>query len=172
MSSTLLSPPATLADNRQQAKALGYPASLFGYSPTQHNYWYEPGMGWRGANHGSPATQPMPASLCYQMPDDTMAPRFPRGTVVLLWHVTSRLKLELGKPYLYSWADTTTGEVFHEAGRLVHIGTHYLGAVADNSPSLGLIWPVDKAVGFEGVRLIDAYVSYPNDLVVGPTHRS
>lgn len=172
MSSTSLSPPAVLTDNRQQAKALGYPFSLFGYNPTHHYYWYEPGMGWRGAAPGRPPVQPLPGGVCYQMADDTMAPRFPRGSVVMLWHVASRLKLELGKPYVYSWADTDSGEVFHEAGRLTYIGKHFLGAVADNNLSLGLLWPIDKKVGFEGVRLIDAYVSYPNDLVVGPTYRS
>ncbi|MGI4735077.1 MAG: hypothetical protein ACRYG7_07855 [Janthinobacterium lividum] len=98
------------------------------------------------------------------MPDNSMAPRFPLGTVVMLWKVPTRANLVIGKPYVYSYADIETGEVLHQVGRLEHIGEDSLGARADNAPGVSLLWPIDRERGFDMVRVIDAYVTYPPEL--------
>lgn len=158
-------PPPPQPALAQQAKDLGYPASVSGLRPNDRSYWIEPGLTW-GVNHSlNKDPSRIQGEYVFRMPDNSMAPRFPLGTVVMLWKASNRAGLEIGRPYVYSYADTETGEVLYQAGRLEYIGKYYLGARADNNPSVGLIWPVDRKDGFDMVRVIDAYISYPPEVL-------
>lgn len=162
MSSKAASPPPALA---QQAKDLGYPASTCGLHPSDRNYWLEPGLTWGVQPNLNKDPARIQGEYVFRMPDNSMAPRFPLGTVVMLWKVPTRTSLVIGKPYVYSCADAETGEVLHQVGRLEHIGEYYLGARADNIPDAGLIWPLDRRWGFDMVRVIDAYITYPPEVL-------
>jgi len=133
--------------------------------PSDSGYWREPDLTWGVQPEFNKEPAKVKGEYVFQMPDNSMAPRFPLGTVVMLWKVPTRANLVIGKPYVYSYADTETGELLHQVGRLEHIGEDALTARADNAPAALLVWPIDREKGFDMVRVIDAYVTYPPDLL-------
>jgi hypothetical protein len=122
-----------------QAAALGYPATLFGCTPEQHEYWVEPGLplltpelrkDFPLGYNGLPAL-PMLAHL----QGNDMGPRFPDGCGVVIVAVYELKNLVLGRVYTYSFRNLETGYREMAIGRLTKIGGNYLEVKADNHPT-------------------------------------
>jgi hypothetical protein len=65
-----------------QAAAQGYPATLFGFTPEQKEYWQEPGLPWLPLNGEMPLSYIglQLIRIPLQIGSSTrMAPRFPRA---------------------------------------------------------------------------------------------
>lgn len=127
----------------QQAAALGYPATVQGFTPNERGYWFEPGLPWMPAdgqaNMFTPDRRGMSIIWHFtEFGDNSMAPRFPAGTVVNIVPVWFRTELELGKVYGCRHKDPATGKERWQAGRLAVIGGNYLELTRDNAP-VGLI---------------------------------
>jgi hypothetical protein len=163
--------PATPTALEQEAARLGFPASLFGFTPQQKEYWQEPSLPWwteqLRANppvgyNGEPK---VPFTAYIQ--GNRMGPRFPNGCAVMLAPTFERKHLVIGKVYTYSYRDAESGEMEMCIGRLVKIGGNHLEVTSDIS-SLGdpdrAIWLLrdDEAQAVWDVREVTHYVSYPD----------
>jgi hypothetical protein len=152
----------------QQAARLGFPSTLFGFTPQQQEYWCEPGLPWQTKELWEDAPLGYNGlKLVWHygtLSGNYMAPRFPKGCVVNMAPVCEKKNLVVGKVYAYSYRDATTGEWQTQLGRLEKIGDNYLEARADNQPEIGLIWLL-RAKDHEAVWdvwEVTHYVSYPN----------
>ncbi|GAA4503160.1 hypothetical protein GCM10023172_27550 [Hymenobacter ginsengisoli] len=163
-----------------QAAALGYPATLVGFTPDQRGYWFEPGLPWFTAemfqNHpldnreGTPdyfkgwSTIPCIGDVeC-----DHMAPRFPRGCAINTMPVHTKDMLVVGKVYTYRYTNSATGLEEWNIGRLVKIGGNYLEVASDNpSPDEAdrTIWLLEEEEhkATWAVREVTHYASYPSE---------
>jgi hypothetical protein len=150
----------------EEAQQLGFPSSLFGFTPTQGAYWREPGLPWFTAElyecpllgyNGLPLV-PRIADLA----SDHMAPRFPRGCAVNTAPVYEKKNLVVGRVYTYTFLDPETGERQWEMGRLVKIGGNFLEVKPDNypTPSLWLLRDKEREAVWD-VWEVTHYVSYP-----------
>lgn len=152
------------------AQALGFPATLFDFTPAQRAYWFEPGLPWLTAEQMHGDQMPLDrrghkAILCVGYLDGHhMAPRFPKGCEVQTAPVFDRANLVLGRVYTYRYRDGETGAWCHEMGRLVKIGGNFLEVKADNNPVPSL-WLLGEVPGQEvwDVREVTHYVSYPGE---------
>lgn len=163
----------TIPQNPTQVAAQrGYPSHLFGFTPQERAYWYEPDLPfWTEAlrqdpplDHRGNPLLPFTAWL----EGERMAPRFLAHTGVLLAPVYERQHLVLGKVYTYSYRNSETGELEMTIGRLVKIRGNYLEVAADN-PQPGeadrTIWLLreEEAEAVWDVREVRYYVSYPGE---------
>ncbi len=129
------------------AQQLGYPSSLFGFTPNDSAYWREPGL---------PALDYLPIEPI-EGPDqdeptaefifvtDRMAPRFPDGTVVALAPVNSRHDLVVGRVYVLL-AALENGEL--PVGRLARVDRTSLELTQDNHPAV-LTWALGAEAQME-----------------------
>lgn len=163
---------STLAPTAQaaQAAALGYPATLFGCTPNDRRYWFEPALPWLTAelHDNMPLGYNGFKMLRYycEFGGDDMAPRFPKGTWVNMAPVHEKKNLVVGKVYAYGYRNPETGEREYQAGRLEKIGGNALWARADNNPSVGLCWLLNEQEPHKAVwdvYEITHYVSYPGE---------
>lgn len=155
-----------------QAVALGYPATLFGFTPQDAAYWREPGLPyWTEALRDNPpldyrGTPHRPYTAWIE--GERMAPRFPAGAGVKLTPVGERQRLVLGRVYTYTYRSQATGLVEMTMGRLVNIGGNYLEVAADNpSPDEAdrTIWLLrdNEHEAVWDVHEVSYYVSYPGE---------
>jgi hypothetical protein len=154
----------------QEAARLGFPSTLFGFTPNQRDYYTEPGLPWLTQEMIADFEQ-MPldyrghkALLCIgYMGGNNMAPRFPKGCGVQTMPVYDKANLVVGRVYTYRYWDETSQDWGYEMGRLVKIGGNYLEVKADNHPTSN-IWllreEAEKAVW--DVREVTHYASYPD----------
>jgi hypothetical protein len=155
------------------AQHLGYPSSLFGFTPQQKQYWQEPGLPWLTQGQLN-FTDPMP--LDYRghqallaigyMGGNSMAPRFPKGCAVQSAPVWDKANLVLGRVYVYCFRQGTAQDWTYQMGRLVKIGGNYLEVAADNpSPDEAdhTIWLLrdNEHEAVWDVREVTHYASYP-----------
>ena len=159
-----------------QALAAGYPATLFGYTPEQREYWYEPGLPWFKAEmfqeHPLDNREGTPAHLkgwsclpCIgEIAGDQMAPRFPRGSAVNTMPVHRKEHLAVGKVYTYRFRNPETGQEDWNIGRLVKIGGNFLEVKADtdSQPSIWLLREEGEQATWD-VREVTHYASYPGE---------
>ena len=152
----------------QEAQSLGFPATLFGFTPNERAYWHEPGLPWLTVEQQYSYEMPLDyrgqkALLCVgYLGSNNMAPRFPKGCGVQTVPVYEKANLVLGRVYLYRYWDEEAQQWTYEMGRLVKIGGNYLEVQADNNPTPS-IWLLREEVGQEvwDVREVTHYVSYP-----------
>jgi hypothetical protein len=155
-------------NSTQEAQQLGFPSTLFGFTPEQKAYWHEPGLPWLTQEiWDNPPLGHNGYRLIWHygvLAGNHMAPRFPKGCMVNMAPVCDKKNLVVGKVYAYSWRDTTTGEWQYQIGRLEYIGGNYLEARADNQPEIGLIWQLreDEREAVWDVQEITHYASYPD----------
>lgn len=151
-----------------QAAALGYPATLLGFTPAQGSYWREPGLPfltheiWQNAPLGYGGIQLI---WCFaETSSHDMAPRFPKGCRVNVAPVYKRKNLVVGRVYLYVYRDADTGEEACQLGRLRDIGGNYLVATFDNNP-MPALWLLgqDERNAVRNVYEVTHYVSYPGE---------
>jgi hypothetical protein len=152
------------------AQYLGYPSSLFGFTPTDAAYWYEPGLPWWTPElrdnlpldyQGNPVLP-----FIAHVEGHRMAPRFPEGCGVMLVPVFERKNLIVGKAYTYSYLNEESGELEMTIGRLVKIGGNHLEVAPDNpgpNAASRAIWLLrdNEAQAVWDVREVSHYVSYP-----------
>jgi hypothetical protein len=160
----------------QEAARLGFPTSLFGFTPEQIEYWTEPGLPWLTKEMITDIDK-MPldyrgrrAILCIGHVDGNhMGPRFPKGCGVQTAPVGDKANLIVGRVYTYRYWNEEAKEWAYEMGRLVKIGGNYLEVKADNHPipSLWLLREVKHEAVWD-VREVTHYASYP-DLDTLPT---
>ncbi|GAA4362080.1 hypothetical protein GCM10023185_29640 [Hymenobacter saemangeumensis] len=153
----------------EKAIVLGFPATLFGFTPDQRGYWFEPGLPWTPQDMGT--TPPIDKRglpgvwLLVEFGNNSMAPRFPAGTVVNLTPVFTREQLTVGKVYAYLYTNHVTGKQEMCAGRLAVIGDSCLEATRDNGNprEQHMLWPLREAAGEEtwGVYEVSHYQRYP-----------
>ncbi|MGI4867485.1 MAG: hypothetical protein ACRYFZ_26435 [Janthinobacterium lividum] len=156
-----------------RAQALGLPATLFGFTPEQPEYWHEPGLPSLTARQMN-FIDDMPldyrgnqALLCVgQLETNSMAPRFPEGCAVQSAPVWDKANLAIGRVYIYCYREGSASAWRYEIGRLVKIGGNYLEVTVDNPrPDAAdrTIWLLGEEPGKEvwDVREITHYVSYP-----------
>jgi hypothetical protein len=155
----------------EEAQQLGFPSSLFGFTPEQREYWQEPGLPWWTPEMRD--NPPLGYNGLSKVPytaylgGHRMAPRFPKGCGVMLAPVFDRKHLVLGKVYTYSYRDAESGQLEMTIGRLVRIGGNNLEVICDNpSPDEPnrTIWLLrdDEAQAVWDVREVTHYVSYPD----------
>jgi hypothetical protein len=167
-----LSPSAIAAPttDEQRAEALGLPATLFGFTPSQGQYWREPGLPW-----WTPELRDKPF-LDYQgkpilpltawVQGNSMAPRFPDLSGVIVMPVGERKNLVIGKVYTYSYRNAESGELEMTFGRLKKIAGNYLEVAADNPspdeahPTIWLLREDEKEAVWD-VREVTHYINYP-----------
>lgn len=149
-----------------EAQALGFPATLFGYTPNEAAYWREPGLPWLPA---APADALLldyrgTRAIRYllEVIDHDMAPRFPRGCLVQTMPVYERAQLVVGRVYSYGVLDPETGTRHYHLARLVQVGATYLEVKPDHDDHL-LRWPLraDEAEATWDVREVTHYAHYP-----------
>jgi|GEM_PF-4461595 len=137
---------------QQEAQQLGFPASLFGYTPDVAAYWWEPGLPYVADPGATSAlTCIAPESPEYIFAGDEMAPRFPLGTPVILAPAPSDHPLQIGRVYVRI---PEQGEP--EVGRLAWLHDTELELTQDNSPAV-LRWPL----GVGTVYAVTHYVDCP-----------
>lgn len=150
-----------------QAAAQGYPATMFGFTPEQKEYWQEPGLPWLPLNGEMPlgyiGLQLLRIPL--QIGSSTrMAPRFPKGCEVNVAPVYEKKNLVVGKVYLYVYTDSETGKEACDLGRLSHIGGNYLKVTFDNDP-VPAMWLLrdDEQQAVWDVYEVTHYAIYPGE---------
>lgn len=158
-----------------QAAALGYPATLFGFTPDQRGYWHESGMPWlTRAQMNFTADMPLDrrgnqALLCIgHIESNNMAPRFPAGCAVQSAPVWDKANLVIGRVYICCYREGGVQDWQYEIGRLAKIGGNYLEVTVDNPrPDAAdrSIWLLREEPGQEvwDVREVTHYVSYPGE---------
>jgi len=157
--------PTTL---EQEAARLGFPSTLFGFTPNQREYWAEPSMPWltREIWENAPLGYNGFKLIWHygEVGSNTMAPRFPKGCMVNMTPVYEKKNLVVGKVYIYVYTDTKTGELAYQMGRLEKVGGNCLWARADNDPALGLCWLLrdDERQAVWDVYEVTHYTSYPD----------
>jgi len=155
-------------NSAEEAAALGFPPLLFGFTPDQRGYWFEPGLPWR-----TPETWDNPPlgrtgmRLIWHYTEagsNHMAPRFPKGSVVTIAPVYEKENLVVGKVYIYAYRDAETGQKGYQMGRLEKIWGNCLWARADNAPELGLCWLLrnEPREAVWDVYEVTHYISYPD----------
>lgn len=152
------------------AQQLGYPSSLFGFTPTDRAYWQEPGLPWLTQEQIRDFDQ-MPldyrgqrALLCIgYMGGNNMAPRFPKDCGVQTMPVWDKANLVVGRLYTYRYWDEEAKDWAYEMGRLVRIGGNYLEVKTDNNPvpSMWLLREEPAHTAVWDVHEVSHYVSYP-----------
>lgn len=153
-----------------QAAALGYPPTLFGYTPAGRRYWREPGLLYLATD----TYEAMPLDCngfemlrhCCEFGGNDMAPRFPKGCWVNVAPVHEKKNLVVGKVYVYRYLNYETGKEEYQAGRLESIGGNCLWARADNNPGVRLCWRLNEDEPQRAVWdvfEITHYVSYPGE---------
>lgn len=160
----------------QEAARLGFPATLFGFTPNQREYWIEPGLPLLTAAMRNDFEQ-MPldyqghrALLCIGYLDGNhMSPRFPEGCGVQTMPVYEKKNLVVGRVYTYRFWSEQAQEWCYEMGRLVKIGGNYLEVKADNNP-IPSLWLLrdepEKAVW--DVREVTHYAMCPGHDILPP----
>jgi hypothetical protein len=152
----------------ERAHALGLPATLFGFTPEQKEYWHEPGLPWFTTDmYDNPPLGYNGLSTIPHfgnMAADNMAPRFPKGCSVNTRAVHEKKNLVVGRVYTYHYQDTQTGAWRREMGRLVKIGSNYLEVKADNCPTPSQ-WLLreDEQQAVWDVNEVTHYASYPGE---------
>lgn len=149
-----------------RAQAQGLPATLFGFTPEQPEYWLEPELPW--LTLAVQANMPLDylggqALICVgDIDTDRMAPRFPRGCSVQTVPVYEKKNLAVGRVYTYRFWDALAQAWSWEIGRLVKVGGNYLEVKADNNPTPSL-WLLSEVPGQEvwDVREVTHYASHP-----------
>ncbi|MGI4871495.1 MAG: hypothetical protein ACRYFX_09990 [Janthinobacterium lividum] len=158
---------ATPQNPTQEAQQLGFPATLFGFTPNDRAYWHEPGLPWftPELRENPPLNRVGLQSIpCIgDIATDSMAPRFPRGCAVNTMPVHKREYLVLGRVYTHCFLNAETGEWEWAIGRLVKIGGNYLEVKADNDPTPA-IWLLreEEAQAVWDVWEVTHYAYYPD----------
>jgi len=153
----------------EQAAALGYPTTLFGFTPEQKEYWQEPGLPWvtQEVWENAPLGHLGFKIIWHygEVSGNSMSPRFPKGCMVNMAPVHEKKNLTVGKVYIYAYTDQETGELAYQMGRLEKIGGNCLWARADNRPEVGLCWLLreDKTQEVWDVYEVTHYASYPGE---------
>lgn len=156
----------------QVAAQRGYPSALFGFTPAQRGYWFEPGLPfWTEALRQHPPLDYRGNPLLpfvAQIAGERMAPRFAAGVRVMLVPVFERKNLVVGKVYTYSYRNEATGELEMMLGRLVKIGGNYLEVAPDNpgpDEADRTIWLLreQESEAVWDVREVSHYVDYPGE---------
>ena len=163
-------------DPTAQAATLGYPATLFGYTPAQREYWHEPGMPLftpemfmnapADNREGTPDYyKGWPTVPCIGDVDgDHMAPRFPRGCAVNTMPVFNKGMLVVGRVYTYCYVNEATGREEWNMARLLRIGGNYLEVKPDNGEQVSLWLLRDNAEQATwDVREVTHYAAYPGE---------
>lgn len=151
----------------REAHALGFPATLFGFTPNEASYWREPGLPWLPTDwvsHPPQLRNGLPGVWCpCEFAGQSMAPRFPKGTTVNLAPVLHRANLLVGRVYVYAYSDEQTGQQAYQAGRLERVGGNCLWARADHDPATRLCWLLreDPAQECWDVYEVTHYLHYP-----------
>jgi hypothetical protein len=162
----IVTPVSVAAPGPAEAAALGYPATLFGLTPAEADYWREPGLPWftdalrQNPPLGYDNFPTIPFASWLEGND--MAPRFPKGCAVQSVPVFEKQRLVIGRVYLYSFQVPETGEWRWNIGRLVKIGGNCLHVKADNNP-VPAIWLLreKESEAVWDVREVTYYESYP-----------
>jgi hypothetical protein len=150
----------------EEAAALGLPATLFGFTPNQRDYWYEPGLPWftDQLRQHPPIGYDGHAGIPFVswIASNGMAPRFPHGCAVHSVAVFEKKNLVVGRVYLYCYQQAKTQKWQWSIARLVKIGGNYLEVKADNDPTPSL-WRLrdDERQAVWDVREVTHYASYP-----------
>lgn len=149
----------------QAAQQLGYPSSLFDFTPEQYAYWHEPGLPWLLPGQELPLgyNGQQIISCGAELRTDSMAPRFPLGCCVNIAPVYERQNLVVGRVYAYFYTEPDTGKERLQIGRLVKIGGNVLWAQADNRPGLHLCWLLreEEPKAVWDVYEVTHYTTYP-----------
>ena len=149
-----------------QAAALGYPATLFGFTPAERAYWREPSLPWLRPGMEMPSGYSgIKIFLCKTLINSSyMAPRCPLACMVNVAPVVERKNLVIGKVYLYVYLDKATGEEASQLGRLHHIGGNYLTVTFDNDPvpALWLLREKPQEAVWD-VYEVTHYLAYPGE---------
>jgi hypothetical protein len=156
----------SLATATERAHALGLPATLFGFTPEQKEYWAEPGLPWLTFElRDNPPLNYSGLSSIPCLGDVTgnhMAPRFPKGCAVNMMPVCEKKNLVVGRVYTYRYQNQKSKEWEWEIGRLVKIEGNYLEVKADNNPtpSIWLLRDEEREAVWD-VWEVTHYASYP-----------
>ena len=149
-----------------QAAALGYPTTLFGFTPAERAYWLEPNLPWLRPGMEMPiGYSGIKIFLCKTLINSSyMAPRFPLNCMVNVAPVVERKNLVIGKVYLYVYADQETGAEASQLGRLEFIGGNYLTVTFDNDPvpALWLLREKPQEAVWD-VYEVTHYLCYPGE---------
>ena len=118
--------------------ALGFPPTLFGFTPDQRGYWYEPGLPWFTAElHRNPPVGydgwPLIPFVSVLAGHD-MGPRFPQGCAVHTVPIYEKKNLVVGRVYLYRYQDAETGEMALEHWPTPHHWRQFPGSKSRPQP--------------------------------------
>lgn len=150
-----------------QARRLGYPLGVCGYSPNERFYWHEPTLGWANSllnatAHGlDPVAAARELATLYALPlvwNENMAPRFVTGTFLAGKPLAYGDKLAVGAVLL--WTEPGDAADCPTLARLVAVEPTGLRLACDNGgQALWLPWTADTALA--GVYRVTHYVSQP-----------